>query len=381
MSSPWEGTGEARLRHGRTTQSASTMVGHTAPVVHLQANPHAGAHDLASAGEDGWVRLWDLRASRSTRALGKPRVAGQPAEAQAASCVCHSAQDANVVFAAWSDVVCAFDLRAGGVLLRDATASFEGGSEEVNSLAASVDGSALLGGDDSGALLVWDPRSSKRRTRVADAHTSVLSMVVSHPRHALRAYSAGLDGRICAWSLPADGKVGKGGLRPTWECSLLAEAAASAAGGSNQLLNPRLAHAIAIDASGDLLAAALGDGSVELRCASTGQQLARAADEDAHRGSACQVGFLPAAGADAGLLWSAGNDKLLRIWSIATAAQKASGAKGGSKQVPTRELRPAFDVRLPHKPNWVTEVATSKVALCVADVDSGTLAVYDLRDL
>jgi WD40 repeat protein len=329
-----------------------------------------------------------LRTGRPTRAIGEPRAAAGAASRTsrlcAASCATHSPTDPHLVFAAWSDAVYAFDLRTGDVLLREAATSFTGGADEVNGLSVSADGVALVGGDDDGMLLVWGSRAGERQLRIAEAHTSVVSAVICHPRHALRAYSSGLDGRICAWSLPdgsgggGKGKKGaRGAAKPLWVCALLDEAAVGAAA-SNQLLNPRLAHAIALDGAGDLLAAALGDGSVEVRSAASGEQLARSSDEMAHADSACQVGFLPtgAAGDGGTTMWSAGNDRLLRVWSLAAAGGgTASASKKGSGRSPVA-LSPVLDVRLPHKPNWVTAVSTRTRGLCVADVDTGTLSLY-----
>lgn len=363
------------------------LVGQTRPCVHVEAAPQSGAHDLASCGEDGWVRLWDLRSGKAVRALGEP-VRPSSSALRTAVCACHSPVDAHVLFAAWSRSVYAFDLRAGGVILRDVTLSFAGAADAVGSLAVSVDGGALTCGDDSGALHVWDARSGQRQLRVQEAHTSVLSSVLCHPRHALRAFSAGLDGRICAWSLPGGMESSRRKTKPTWVCALLEEAMAGG-GGSQQLLNPRLAHAIAIDAPGELLAASLGDGSVQLRGASNGALVAQSAEEDRHSASACQVGFLTRAddASEESGIWSAGNDKLLRIWSVkpgtdtnrkgsAGSVKRGSGRKGMDSAVLT--LQPELDVRLPHKPNWVTALRTSTPTLCVADVHSGTLAVYEL---
>ncbi|KAG8468392.1 hypothetical protein KFE25_013475 [Diacronema lutheri] len=369
------------------------LAGHTAPCVHVEARPGAGeggAHDLASSGEDGWVRLWDLRSAKAVRALGEPARAGG---ARPASYACHSARDAHALFAAWSEAVYAFDLRAGGVLLREVAASFDAADEDVCSLAMSADGCALIGGDDGGALHAWNARTGRRQLRVDKAHTSLLSAVVCHPRHTLRAFSAGLDGRICAWSLPADtigagGRAARARATPTWACALLDEATASGSG-SQQLLNPRLAHAIALDVRGELLAAALGDGSIELRSAQSGERVARTADEDAHAGSASLVGFFPGAPAPDGhaeRLWSAGNDKLLRVWAVGSragvGAARLSTTRGGSKRAAGARalaLRPALDVRLPHKPNWVAALPAPAPTLCVADVNVGALALYALR--
>lgn len=363
------------------------LVGHTAPCLHvLPSADGARGHDLASCGEDGWIRLWDLRAAKAVRALGEPR--GPSARGpRPAGCACHSPLDAHVLFAAWAEAAYAFDLRAGGVIARDATLSFTGAADALGSLAVSADGAALVGGDDSGALHAWDARSGRRQLRVEEAHTSVLSAVACHPKHALRAYSAGLDGRICAWPLPADTRgagrrsSARGGLKPAWSCALLEEAAAGG-GGAQQLYNPRLAHSVALDAAGELLAAALGDGSVELRSADSGAPVARTAEADRHADCACLAGFL-ADGAPEGArgrLWSAGNDRLLRVWSVEGAAKGKSG--GGGKRaaggVDAAALYPVLDIRLPHKPNWVAALRTPSPALCVADVGSGTLAVYEL---
>lgn len=124
------------------------------------------------------------------------------------------------------------------------------------------------------------------------------------------------------------------------------------------MINPRHVHSLAFEPGGTAFAAALGDGSIELRDANHGALLAAA--PSAHGAAASQVVFAPQLGGagwgTAVPLLSAGDDSRLRLW--ACEPPPAEGASEGAS------LRAVGSASLAQKPNWVLPHPSGVV--CVA---------------
>ncbi len=147
--------GAVRLWDGRTGRAVGDLVGHAGRVWDLAWSPDR--RYLASAGEEGTIRLWDL-------ADGKP--VGQPLSLDG---------ETPAVRLAWSPdsrlLVGAFGLTQSSPQVlrlwrvakpRPDARVMRGGSSQVGSLAWSPDGRYVAGGDGSGTVWIWDPRTGGR---------------------------------------------------------------------------------------------------------------------------------------------------------------------------------------------------------------------------
>jgi WD40 repeat protein len=168
-------------------------------------------------------------------------------------------------------------------------------------VAFSPDGTLLAGGDDDGAVRVWNAATGQPvgvpvQTNLAQAnHVAVLGLAFS-PDGTLLA-SGGGDGKLRVWN-PATGHVVAGPVRPDAHRSYVAVAG------------------VAFSPDGTLLAAACNDGSVRLWSTAkgglTGPPLRTLAYHPGN--SASVIAFSP----DGRLLAAGGSDGNLRVWNPGT---------------------------------------------------------------
>jgi len=333
-------------------QLVGELQGHTGAVNCLAAEVDV----LASGGEDGSVRLWDVAAGRSTRALLSP--GKRPVNAV---CIGRGGCEHFLIAAAGREVF-AYDLRAPGMVLREpAVPSMGRAREEVSTLALDASGRFVSIGDDSGEVRLVDLDGEDQPPELQASHGSICSCVAFRPAAGLEMLSAGMDACIVRW----DGTTGAA-VR-SWNL------ATQLGADETQLVNPRHVHSLAYAPGGDCFAAALGDGSVEIRGSSEGELLAA---EEAHRAAASHVLFVPSlahllpGGGGAMPLISAGDDCELRVWAVRAEAA-ADGTRG------RMSMTAAGSVSLREKPNWI---ALCQGVACVADT-SEHVSLYRLDPL
>ena len=384
---------------------------------------------LASGGEDGTVRLWDLQAGRASRAIMLPAADGDGSDnAVNAVCLGLSGASEHWVYAATGATVCGYDLRAPGMLLREPTRRFTPSRDEIGQLALHESG-ALAAADDAGEVRVYDVAggAGDLLATLAGGHSSLCGCAAFRPGRPWELYSAGLDAVCVRWDWKAAASMA------SWPLARLFAIDEKA-----QLLNPRHAHCLSFAPDGGTFALALGDGSVEVRLAESGEPLAAV---DAHRAAASQARFSPqlraalleharteiasvasastsaqaavsldAAAACEGLasgsalpLLSTGDDRQLRLWSVEGASGRGAdggrdgdggtarskrqrstvaGAEGASRMDDDDDddddqtagaAEPGFRalaaVTLPEKPNWVagvSDASSQRAVVCVA---------------
>ena len=346
-----------------------TLKGHRGAVNCLDVS--AAEDQLASGADDGCVRLWDLAAGRSTRAL--------VVQTGAVSCVAfgRGASAHNVYVGSACEVV-AFDLRAPDVLHTQPIARFAPSRDDVSALTVHESGDALCAVDDAGDMTLLDAALTRMST--AQLHSNLCVCAAFRPRsHEL--CTGGLDGCATRFDARASAQLARWDLQPDpATCP--------------QLVNPRHVHSVDYSpADGREIALALGDGSVELRETATG---GLAAHVDAHRAAASAVRFAPrlnwegGADGDAGSvhLISTGDDLQLRVWRASVAPEAGPATtkrrRGGGGAVDegaanddgagtarghaSAALVAVGGWTLPEKPNALAIVGATA---CIADTSSG----------
>jgi WD40 repeat protein/serine/threonine protein kinase len=231
----------------------------------------AGGGQLASAGADGAIKIWDTQ---------------------------------------------------GGQLLRTLKAQRRG----VNAIAVSPDGSLLVSAGNEGALFLWDPSSGKRLAMLTGHATDVFAVAYSPDGRWLA--SAGRDRTIILWDMstrrPAKNfeghedsiltlafspksdwllSGGKDGQMKRWSVSTGKEIAAFVSHQGKPIAS------VAISPDGQWFASAGGDKQVRLWVAMTGQQKRSMTGSP---GSVNALVFTP----DSKQLVAGGSDYTLRIWDV-----------------------------------------------------------------
>jgi WD40 repeat protein len=351
------------------------------------ANP--AAPHLASGGEDGSVRLWDLSAGRAVRALMLPQDGGDAAVN--AVCLGSAGASASWVYAASGSQLFGFDLRAPGMLLREPATRLAPSSDEISHLCLNEADGVVAAADDSGEVRVHSLAGADCLvSTLSGAHTSLCGCSAFRPGRAWELYSVGLDSLCVRW----DWK--RGVPMATWPLARAVQPTPD----STQLCNPRHVHCASFAPDGAALALALGDGSLEVLDAEKGEPIAAV---DAHLAAASQVLFAPPmraavhhALAGQGLpsgwpLVSTGDDGQVKLWSVegvsgrgvggAPQSKRRKGVADASQDEPMDDgggddataTEPGFRCiasgTLKEKPNWVAcvgEQGTGRGVICVA---------------
>jgi len=301
-----------------------------------------------------------------------------------------------------------FDLRQPSVVLKAPAHTVQYNQDEVNQLVFDRANGRLASCDDAGEVQVIQMPSRERIRTLKGKHTSICSNVQFRPRHPGHVLTGGLDCMLHWWDIS----------RSVPLCIASCSSAPIAASGSNaaQVCNPPFVQSLHAHSSGDLLAAALGDGAVALyslarnsgsasagRARSRGRApasslLARGGGFsleplvrlEGHGASACAVHFPQFALREPGIhVFSASVDEYVLWWRVGAAdddrdstanarsAPSHTGAGPKAAELVDNLHSTCIRSRLAHraKVNWITSLS-DRPSLLVADT-SEVITLYE----
>jgi WD40 repeat protein len=226
---------------------------------------------LASAGQDGTVRVWDAESGDELL-----RLTGHDDWVHA---VAFSPDGARLASAGQDGTVRVWDAASGDELLR-----LTGHNDYVNAVAFSPDGTCLASAGQDGTVRVWDAASGDELLRLTGHDGGVHAVVFSH---GMRLASAGQDGTVRVWDAASGDELLRLTGHDDWR------------------------QAVVFSPDGARLASAGDDGTVRIWDAASGDELLRLTD---HNGAVHAVAYSP----DGARLASAGDDGTVRVWDAAS---------------------------------------------------------------
>jgi WD40 repeat protein len=266
------------LETARRSGTTEILHGHAGPVRGIALSPDGAT--LASVGDDGTVRLWDV---------GKRTQLGQPLLGHIGSvdAVAFSPNGAMVASGGDDGTVRLWDVRAGKPLGQPLI----GHAGPVTGVAFSPDGTMLASAGDDGTVRLWDVRTHKQLGRSLTGHKGNVLGVAFSPDGAEVA-SAGLDKTVRLWNVSTHQQLGQ----------------------------PLLGHegpvvSVAFSPDGATLASAGYDNAVRLWDVATHHSLG------VLRAQAGPPVYAVAFAPDGATLASANNDGTVRLWDVHTHRQ------------------------------------------------------------
>jgi WD40 repeat protein len=244
---------------------------------------------LVSGGADGYVRLWDIADEGKTMTMR--------AQVQAATTPISSvafAPDGKSVAAGCGDNnVKVYEV--GEKELKELHVVSDH-TQPITGVAYAPDGKTLVSSSSDKTVHLWDVKPDKLETKaVLELPTAgPLSVAVAPTGAALAASCA--DGTVLLWNFPAASKA-----KPRTVLPAVAGAV----------------YSVAFSKDGGTLAAACGDGSVRL-WPTNGAPMKEKVKFDGHAGAATSVAYGP----EDKLLYSGGQDWVVRSWETATKKER-----------------------------------------------------------
>jgi WD40 repeat protein len=222
-------------------------------------------------------------------------------------------QEPNSLLSAQNKTLFLYDIRKGDSCVTEWTDN----EDEINDISVSNSGQFAACCDDSGEIKIYDLRQRRLYRTLRRSHTNICSSAQFHPQQESKLVSGGLDTYLILWDFSRAKALDRVPLMEAYK--------------DRQFLNPPLVHSVSFSHSGNVVAAALGDGSIGLFCIQGKQCLQHMCDLKAHAMSASQVVALPLL-EQGNLFASGGNDGKILTWDVTGIALMAEQNIGLTKK-------------------------------------------------